>query len=449
MRLPIKKITASLTFFSALAFGGIDLQSINPDLTLSISGKGWVEAGQYVFYYNQGQPLDHTFISRTFMDLVLDATYKKRLRVSLGTEGRMWFNVPKVTGTGQATYVHRQNGSLIVSDANASYSLGNLESPFFSVTAGLFPFKYNTQVRNLGEYLFRSGTYPAFLINNFDLAFARLTGVKLSSDLFGFWHQDLIYSIETTIPPFFDGTISYFSEFNIVKFADFGMGASWANLVSVDERVTTPEKVGNNRYVVDGDTGYYSFRGIKLMGKVCLDPKRFIPFDIFGKEDLKIYAEAAILGVQNYPRNDTLNPLNPSISVGKNIWGYDTLMNKVPIMFGFNFPTFKMLDVLAVELEYYRCPYANSYKNRLGPGKDLSYPVPDPIKRTNLDYHDDDWKWSIYAKRTFFDEHVGIVLQFARDHIRNETLVDESFDYEEALSEKNHWWWMMKLLAQF
>jgi hypothetical protein len=118
-------------------------------------------------------------------------------------------------------------------------------------------------------------------------------------------------------------------------------------------------------------------------------------------------------------------------------------------MLGFNFPAFKALDVLSLEFEWYGCPYPNSYKNRLGPGSNVSYPVPDFSERPNVDYHADNWKWSVYLKRTFFDEHFGIVLQFARDHIRNQTLVNEAYDYEEALSLNRQWWWMMKFVAQF
>ena len=180
------------------------------------------------------------------------------------------------------------------------------------------------------------------------------------------------------------------------------------------------------------------------MGRICFNPQRFFPGDLFGKEDLKLYAEAALLGVRNYPANDT-NPL----SRDKNPWGYDSLKKKIPVVVGFNIPTFKVFDVLAFELEYYGCPYPNSYKRRLGPGPTQSYPVPDARNHPNMDYDTDNLKWSLYIKKTFFEEHLGVILQFARDHTRNETVIDEAFDYEEALGKSDHWWWMMKLLAQF
>ena len=449
---------ALLFMLVAATFGiGAELQTVDKDLKLSINGEAWVESGQFVKYFNADVELDHSWINRTFLHLTFSTVFKERLRIDMGTEGRIWFNVPKLRGTGQATYVHRQNTTFIISDANAQYSFGDLGAPWLSLTAGLFPFKYNKQARNLGEYLFRSGTYPAYLINNFDLAFARLTGFKASSNLFGMLHQDLLFNMETMIPPFFDGTLSYLANCDFRGFGELGVGVSFANLISVDERVTTPQggDLTNNMFVTaEGDTGYYTFRGTKVMAKTCIDLKNFlylldfIPQDLFGAEDLKLYGESLILGLENYPRNDSANILGQT-TPGKNAWGYDTLMNKLLAVGGINLPMFKLLDVLAFELEWYGCTYPNSYKNRLGPGAKKSYPVPDYPSRLSANYNADNFKWSLYAKKLFFKNHFGVVAQIARDHIRNETLVDESFDYEEALGRNDHWWWMAKIVTQF
>jgi hypothetical protein len=497
---------------ASLLFARVDLQTSDPDLKLGIASDAWVESGQFVKYFNQNAVLDRAWINRTFMHFNIDAFYKERAHFSFGMEGRMWFNVPKHRGTGQATYVHRPNNFILISDANASYSFGDLASPYLSLTAGLFPYKYNPQVRNLGEYLFRSGTYPAYLVNTFDLAFARLTGFKVSSELFGMLHQDLIFSIETAVPPFYDGSLTYIADCNLLNIIDIGGGVQFANLVSVDERATTPSvnTTGggdflNNMYVDTSnggrDTGFYTFRGTKLMGKLCFDPKGILALldmkeigAMFGKEDFKLYGEAAVLGLESYPANDTYPR-----TLQKNYWGYNTLKNKIPVVMGFNWPTHPLLsytvapgiagyflnkesfnsktigsigagvisgggiwllerymqkryrpDILAVELEWYGCPYPNSYKKRLGPGPSQSYPVPDALgNHPNMNYSADNWKWSIYTKRDFMKEHLGIIFQVARDHIRNETVIDESFDYEEAVGRNDMWWWMAKIVARF
>jgi len=451
------KIAGCVMVCTSMLFGRVEIKTENPDLKLGVTGLGWVESGQMVKFFNLDKELDHNWINHTFMDLTLDAIYKERLKISLGTEGLMWFNVPKMRGTGQATYVHQENATFIITEANAAYSFGDVNSPYLSITAGLFPYKYNPQARNLGEYLFRSGTYPAYLINNFDRVYARLTGFKLSSDLLaGKLHQDLIFNIETEIPPFYDGSLSYLLDYNPSKIISLGAGISFAHLASVDERVTTPKDEPKNIYnSTPGDTGYYTFRGTKLMANLCFDPKAIFNASqngtgIFGEEDFKIYGEALILGLENYPANDSIDPMTGSRTPGKNTWGYDDVLKKMPVIFGFNFPTFKILNVLSLEFEWYGCEYPNSYKNRLGPGKSSSYPVPDDPARIQVNYAaTDNWKWSVYAKRTFLNDHLGCVLQVARDHIRNITLVNESYDYEEVLSRPDQFWWMAKIFAAF
>jgi len=73
------------------------------------------------------------------------------------------------------------------------------------------------------------------------------------------------------------------------------------------------------------------------MGRLTIDPKGFIPLSIFGKEDLKLYAEDRDPGSQGLPGQN----LNDSLVA------YDDITERMPIMFGLHVPTFKVLDVLA------------------------------------------------------------------------------------------------------
>jgi hypothetical protein len=455
------KAAGSIGVCASLLFARVEVKTDDPDLKLGFSSKGWVESGQMVKCFIQsGGELEHTWINRTFLDLTVDAIYKEHLKMAIGIEGEMWFNFAQRSASSQDPfYVHKANSTFFITDANASYSFGDVRSPYLSITAGLFPFKYNAQARNLGEYLFRSGTYPAYLINNFDLAFARLTGFKVTSDLLGGnLHQDLIFNIETDIPPFYDGTLSYLVNYNLKKMLDFGAGVSLYHLVSVDENETTPKKgeyASNNRFVkAPGDTGYYTIRGTKVMSRLCFDPKVVlnvlgIGTGFFGSEDLKLYGEASILGLENYPANDSIDPVMGSRRNKYNTWGYDSLKNKTPALFGLNIPAFKILDVLSAEFEWYGCPYPNSYSNRLGAGIHQGFPVPDDPKRPINFAKVDNWKWSIYAKKTFFNDHLGCVFQVARDHIRNLSMINEAYNYEEALSRPDQYWWMAKIVTNF
>jgi hypothetical protein len=232
-----------------------------------------------------------------------------------------------------------------------------------------------------------------------------------------------------------------------------GWGAQWANLLSVDESQTTPENsVGNTdiMYVQNGDTGYYTFRGIKLMGRFSFDPKPLFPkTDLFGEEDCRLYGEAAILGLQSYPANDSGSYATEGYSTQKNLWGYDTLAYKIPVVLGFNVPTFKLLDVLGAEVEWYGCKYPDNLAYVDGKGGSPSLPLPYHYVRQPYDF--DNWKWSIYAKKMFAHDHFGVIVQCARDHSRLQSLQDDNayYELEEAQTLPNQWYWMTKLVAQF
>jgi hypothetical protein len=163
---------------------------------------------------------------------------------------------------------------------------------------------------------------------------------------------------------------------------------------------------------------------------------------LFGKEDLKVYSEAAILGLENYPANDTVN--SPATG-DNNIWGYDTLAHKIPVVMGFNVPGFKVLDLISLEFEWYGCTYPMNLANAVRLGNQYAYPIPAEYNKPLSWYTSDNWKWSVYVKKMFAKEHLAVILQFARDHMRFQHILDEPKVYEEALVRPNNWWWTTKI----
>ena len=110
-------------------------------------------------------------------------------------------------------------------------------------------------------------------------------------------------------------------------------------------------------------------------------------------------------------------------------------------MVGFNIPTFKFMDVLSFEIEW----FGNGYPNNLNPIKFDNQPVPlsslQNEKNTKyLNQHNDDWKWSLYAKKTIAG-NLSIMAQAACDHIRWFRLDYTKMDGKEALRStfKNNW----------
>jgi hypothetical protein len=198
-----------------------------------------------------------------------------------------------------------------------------------------------------------------------------------------------------------------------------GGGISYAHLISMNENLTTP-KNSFNQYRGDSalkgdlagtldtnpDVKFYTFRGIKLMGMATFDIKPVIPTTIFGKEDLKIFVEAAVLGVENYP------------------FFYDDITKRIPVMFGLNFPTFKLLDVLSFEWEYYGSQFSNNMSNAQNNQAAVWF-INNNYDPKEFDstaasagaLPKDNWKWAIYAKKSL-GKAVSLHLQIANDHMR-------------------------------
>jgi hypothetical protein len=227
---------------------------------------------------------------------------------------------------------------------------------------------------------------------------------------------------------------------------DVGAGIQLYRCFSANDAITSPHNT-KNQYIENGDTLYYTFAGTKLMGRISFDPKPLVGLDIFGKEDLKLYAEAAILGVKDYPA--------PLDTTNGHSYGYDKLEEKIPVMFGFNVPVFRVLDVLAMGFEWYGMKYPNQVPDKQKTdGIPVALPpIPPqyPLLGSNyssLDYANDDWKWSVYAKKTLFG-NFSITGQVARDHTRIQAYYLFDQDREDALTRSGQWMWTLKCQFQF
>jgi hypothetical protein len=239
------------------------------------------------------------------------------------------------------------NWAFQINRASATYVFGNPEVKPFSLTFGFFPYKYNPDVKNLGEYLFRSMAYPNFLNTTFDEPYQRILGIKLSSLLFdGRLRQDLIISNEWDLNPTQDFSIAYVAGCAVGKYLDVGLGGQASRLISVDNRYTDPSgRISKNAYSaswyyasaqdsINDKRTYYAFPGIKLMGRFNVKPLANAPEitlpivgTLFGKQDLNFYAEANVLGLKNYKTHSPDNEY------------YNKLSERIPITFGINAPT--------------------------------------------------------------------------------------------------------------
>ncbi|MBN1760887.1 MAG: hypothetical protein JW863_21350, partial [Chitinispirillaceae bacterium] len=420
-----------ILFISATVVSADDADATTGFMGISWSGLGSLEAGQLVKWHWRGEELDHTWLQQTKVRLVARKEVTPWLDVVLGFEGAQWFETYDEFSNNPVE-IPQKNFSFIIHQSEAFFDFGDL----LKIHCGVFPYKYNPEVQNLGEYLFRTGAYPGFIINEFDFAIARLTGLWLNNRLLdGKLNNDVIFNMETDYKPFRDISVSYIGSYSPHPAITLGYGVNLSHLISVNEKFTTPKLPGS--WYIDStskDTVNLTFRGVKPMVRLTFDIKRFFDMPIFGSEDLKLYGELAILGVKNYQLY------------------YDTLAQRIPIMFGFNFPAFKILDVMSWEFEWYGSPYPNSYQNAFSIQPYLPRPIPDlPQKEySDYDYLHDNWKWSVYAKKTFANSF-SIIGQVARDHFRSHIKYPYNIDREEGLTKpgpiwyNGHWYWMLKV----
>jgi hypothetical protein len=297
---------------------------------------------------------------------------------------------------------------------------------------GFFPHKYNRDARNLGEYLYRSGTYPGVIrsTDGFHLmnhSVYEATGIHARwSQLGGRVRHDFNLFTERTSIPIGDLTPGYELSFSLPA-AEIGLGAAYNRLVSYDNKRVRPRVEDNALYRVDSAGGggaefigpvsllpnnspvraritgndstvhvlhYYTQRGLKLMARASLDLGFLLPEESRNPGDLRCFAEAALLGWENQP------------------YFFEDRSRRMPVMIGMNVPTFRLLDLLSIQAEYYKSLFSNSYQYSY-----FAYPV----WTVNPTYNParenrDDWKWSVNARKSvnrIFTLHA----QVASDHL--------------------------------
>lgn len=402
-------------------------------------------------------------------------------------------------------------------DATLEYRRSGLfmHDDSFTAEFGYFPFKYNPQSTDLGEYLFRSGTYPGWLVTGFEQSIDRpkLAGAHLSH-VFGSTiqlKQDLIVNTELEMYPYHDINVTYIATPLLGRIANFGFGVQLARLIAVDPPKTTIGK--DSRYhnkakplyeprigyidTTSNDTILYTFRGAKLMGRFSVDFREIFggeDNDFLGKEDLKLYGEAALLGVKNYPG-----------------W-YNNPLERIPMMAGFNWPTNQLvsysiipavmaylleprqsqknlktgafgaagvvtgvgtwfmdqifgtnskLDLISIEAEYNPSPYANDPSNIWKESSAVPYVVGSPsglqIPTYDIDWNDslsradDGVKWSIYIAK-MLGTRLRFSAQAACDHTPKSAYTPwpaASSRYNEVTPKPEDWYFMMRMAMYF
>ena len=172
---------------------------------------------------------------------------------------------------------------------------------------------------------------------------------------------------------------------------------------------------GTSETAVITHTETITRKAINVMAHASLDFTQ-----IFGWEkrygSFELYGELAVLGMQDQPVY------------------YQNILQRMPGMVGMHIPTFGLLDLLALETEYFDNPYPDSYqrlagqRNKQMPGVDEAIPDVDYTLRkfTLPSVHRDDWKWCVYGVKTILPG-VKLKLQAANDHVRMQYYDDDAY----------------------
>jgi hypothetical protein len=432
-----KKCGIALTMFAIavkLCFG--QQPEAKPDIAKKVEFTGYssYQFGQIVQgnFNNSIDDFKNYWSHEIYAGVGFHGSLNSRFSINAGLEGKVWHPFSQAANP-QLEY-HRKYNALWLDQGNGNYLVGDPERPWLTLTLGYFKYKYNPEARNLGEQLFRSVAYPGIIMNYFDFPAIRLLGAMGHFSFFtGKLNADAIVISESDWEPFGDFSFAFLAGCKPAKVLAVGAGVELARLIPVNKDKTTPRNIaqilgkdstGNILYGTD--SCYYTFQATKIMGRVTFDPKTLFDIPFFGPEDGKIYGEFDILGLENY-----------------SFW-YEDISKRIPVMFGFNFPAFKLLDVLSIEAEYYQFPFQTGYFNMIN---NNGGPLPDdcqnPAGWDPNAYRNNHWKWSVYTKKAVIPGF-SITAQFARDHM-HVTYKDGYPYWSESLLRPGEWWWRASL----
>lgn len=378
--------------------------------------------------------------------------------------------------------------------ADIEYEVLESGTRSWRVGLGLFSYKYNRDAANLGEYLFRAGPYPTYIMTGgysfINSASAPLQGLK-SRYQAGNFTFDAFLVTETVMPPLYDLSLAGVVKYRMLDGAvDLGAGVNLKRLVPIrPSRTQLRDEFNNNAYFTgpDGeqysgnlsyyrnerdfyrqdtvryaaeyqrararfdsvsawtatggsyspDYSYYSQAGVVVSVTAAVDLKKFLPAtSLLGDDDLRVFAEAAVLGVKNYPVF------------------YENRSERMPVMLGINLPGFGLLDLVSVQYEYFASPHRNSYLESIqSNGATPDFVASNDRILSRDAYADglkkDDHSWSVLVRKNV-TRGVTFSLQAARDHAR---MVSHAFYAGPGLApqaifyttDKQNWYWM----AQF
>jgi hypothetical protein len=382
-------------------------------------------------------------IDRAAVWLLQEARLSDNSKVFLGVGGAYFFIVPSKGNQ----YSFGQRSAFALTDAHGEFEFWKQSESDHGLLlkAGIFPFKYNPDAKNLGEYMFRTYTYPTVIftggLTSINSTTTQLNGLDVNTKIGGATN-DLMLTVKTDQIPSAALSLTDMFSYTLKDFLTLGAGFMFDNFYDATGLAdgtfedNGTGSLGNGYYFVlkDGsiaypsnppaaeliaDTAHYTFQGQKVMARAALNLGKILPENqVLSEQDLRLYGEAILMGVKDYPGY------------------YDKIENRIAYMIGFNVPTFRLLDVLSLEYEYCKNPYTSSTSRPAGG----FIPLPtNPEKIMNGDNR----KWTIFGRKNI-NKSFSISGQVADDHMRLVDYFGHTND-QEILQTHEDWYWAFQL----
>ena len=133
---------------------------------VAIHGSVQMQGGQFVNYKYRSTDFSHKWLQRNLWGIKLDAKPNPWLDIHLKTGALLTFNTQKAqTIMYPDDFANQPVIGWILDQAEMLIHLlpDYSETLLLDIGIGLWQQKYNSEARNLGEYLFRSGAYPGYI----------------------------------------------------------------------------------------------------------------------------------------------------------------------------------------------------------------------------------------------------------------------------------------------
>jgi len=403
----------------ARAYG--DTVAVKPVSNLTVSGFGYFMFGQIVsgvagdVYSNS---IAHYWQDIGDVNFTVTSKPNDWFLARAGLEMQTYYPI-QFAAMDKASYYIQFQGFLPQAEGVFHWKFQNPILSSLEIESGVFQYTFNPEVKNLGNYLYRSTAKPLSIQSKIDYPWANLMGARAQTGFFSDKVKvEAILNSEYQYPPWYDWSLGFTASYAPNKVVDVGAGICLAHQFSAICGTMT-------------DSLQKQWKATKVDARVILDPKPLIGNpSLFGSEDLKIYGEAAILGFKDTQEYSYIPPNN--------------LLHRMPFLLGINIPTFKILDMFSIEMEWFNSPYPNDYFGRFDQNSPLSIDITGDSAAIDNYIYKDNFKWSFFLKKSISNFEIRTYL--ASDHSIYKVFKLENLScFQQTLKRPKDWQWFVEL----